>query len=96
MRFMVKAINLGLGAISLTKEKAESFIDEMVEKGEINKEEANQTLEDVMKKGEEYRGEMRNMIHEEINNWKDRFGVVSRSDYEKLEQRIKELESKLP
>ncbi len=94
MRFMVKAINLGLGAVSLTKEKAEKFIDEMVEKGEINKEEAKQTLDDVMKKGEEHREEVRKMIREEIENWKARFPVVSRADYEKLEQRIVELESK--
>ena len=96
MRFMVKAINLGLGAISLTKEKAEKFIDEMVEKGEISKEDAKQTLEDVMKKGEEHKEEVRNLVREEIDSWKSKFGVVSRADYEKLEQRIKDLESKLP
>jgi polyhydroxyalkanoate synthesis regulator phasin len=92
---MVKAINLGLGAISLTKEKAENFIDEMVERGEISKEDARQTLEDVMKMGEEHREEVRSMIREEIESWKTKFGVVSRADYEKLEQRIAELESKL-
>jgi polyhydroxyalkanoate synthesis regulator phasin len=89
-------INLGLGAISLTKERAELFIDEMVERGEISKEDAKQTLEDVMKKGQEQREEVRNMIREEIDGWKDKFGVVTRAELDKMAERIKELESKLP
>ena len=96
MSIIGKAINLGLGAISLTKEKAEYFIDEMVERGEISKEDAKQTLDDVMKKGEEHRNEIRNMIREEIDSWKSKFGVVTRAELDKLTERIKELESKLP
>ena len=37
MSIFHKFINLGLGAICLTKEKADYFIDEMVERGEINR-----------------------------------------------------------
>ena len=91
-----KMFNLGLGAISLTKERAEFFIDEMVERGEISKEDAKQTVDDIMKKGQEQRDEVRNMIREEIDSWKSRFGVVTRAELDKLTERIKELESKLP
>jgi polyhydroxyalkanoate synthesis regulator phasin len=96
MNYFDKAINLWLGAISLTKEKAEIFIDEMVERGEINKEDAKQTLDEVMQKGEEFKEDYRNMIREEIDTWRSKFGVVSRADYDKLAERIKELEAKLP
>jgi polyhydroxyalkanoate synthesis regulator phasin len=96
MRFMSKMINLGLGAISLTKERAEHYIDEMVEKGEMSREDAKQTLEDVMKKGEEQRDEVRKLVQEEIDNWKSKFGVVTKAELDKLAERIKDLESKLP
>jgi len=96
MSFMVKAINLGLGAISLTKERAEYFIDELVERGEISKEDAKQTMEDIMKRGEEHKEEVRSMIRQEIDDWKSKFGVVTKADLDKLEERIRELESKLP
>ncbi|MCX5781017.1 MAG: hypothetical protein NTV45_09400 [Firmicutes bacterium] len=96
MSYLDKVINLGLGAISLTKEKAEAFIDELVERGEISKEDAKQTLDDVMKKGEEHKEEFRTMIREEIDSWRSKFGVVSKAEYDKLAERIKELESKLP
>jgi len=96
MSLFDKMVNLGLGAISLTKERAEFFIDEMVERGEISKEDAKQTVDDIMKKGQEQRDEVRNMIREEIDSWKSRFGVVTRAELDKLTERIKELESKLP
>jgi len=96
MSFMVKAINLGLGAISLTKEKAEKFIDEMVERGEISKEDAKQTLEDVMKRGAEHKEEVRNLIREEIDSCKTKLGGVTRTELDNLVARIKDLESKLP
>lgn len=95
MNYFDRALNLWLGAISLTKEKTEAFIDELVERGEMSKEEAKQTLDDVMQKGEEFKEEYRSMIREEIDSWRGKFGVVSKADYDKLADRIKELEAKL-
>jgi len=96
MSIFHKFINLGLGAICLTKEKAEYFIDEMVERGEINREDAKQTLDDIIKKGEEQKQEVRSLIQEEIDNWRSKVGVVSKAEYDKLLERVQELESKLP
>lgn len=95
MSYFDKAMNLWLGAISLTKEKTEAFIDELVERGEISKEEAKQTMEEVMQKGEEFKTEYRNMVREEIDEWRAKFGVISKSEYDKLAERVKELEAKL-
>ena len=95
MSYFDKAMNLWLGAISLTKEKTEAFIDELVERGEMSKEEAKQTMEEVMQKGEEFKTEYRNMVREEIDEWRSKFGVISKSEYDKLAERVKELEAKL-
>ncbi|MEQ8235392.1 MAG: hypothetical protein ABRQ23_01295 [Syntrophomonadaceae bacterium] len=95
MSYFDKAMNLWLGAISLTKEKTEAFIDELVERGEISKEEAKQTMEEVMQKGEEFKTEYRNMVREEIDEWRAKFGVISKAEYDKLAERVKELEAKL-
>jgi len=95
MSYFDKAMNLWLGAISMTKEKTEAFIDELVERGEISKEEAKQTMDEVMQKGEEFKTEYRNMVREEIDEWRSKFGVISKSEYDKLAERVKELEAKL-
>ena len=96
MSIIDRAINIGLGAIFLTKEKAELFYDELVERGEMNREEAKQAMDDMMQKGEEQREEIRRMVKEEIDSWKNKLGFVTKADLDKLSDRIKELESKLP
>lgn len=91
---MKKVIYFGLGAISLTREKAEKMIQEMVEKGEMSKDEAKKFVDDSIKRGEEERQELRNIIKEELNDLKDLF-AGSQSELENLKSKIKDLEGKL-
>lgn len=95
MNMFDKFLNLGIGTFSLTKEKAEKLIDEMVERGEINREEAKKTVEDIIKKGEEQKDQFRSMIREEMDKWRSDHAVSSKAKIEDLEARIKDLEEKL-
>ncbi|MDD3269419.1 MAG: hypothetical protein PHX14_08865 [Syntrophomonadaceae bacterium] len=95
MNMMRKMMYFGLGAMSLTREKAEKVFSEMAEKGDISSEEAKQFVDEAIKKGEEERIEMRKVISEEIDEVKKNFSLVTRSEFEALEQRIKDLEQKL-
>lgn len=95
MSLIKKAFYLGLGALSITKEKAERLIDELEEKGEMSKEEGKEFLEEVIKKGEEQKNEIHAMISESIAEFKNDFGAVSRAEFKALEERIKRIEEKL-
>ncbi len=95
MNFFERFINLGLGSFSMTKEKIESMIDEMVEKGELNREEAKKTVDDIIKKGEEQRDQFRSMVREEMDKWRPDMSSTAKTQIENLEARIKELEDKL-
>ncbi|MEN6349261.1 MAG: hypothetical protein ABFD08_07695 [Syntrophomonas sp.] len=94
MSMIRKAMYFGLGAMSLTRERAEKVFSELAEKGEITSEEAKQFVDDAIKKGEEHKTEMRNMMREEFDEWRKTFSMVTRSEFEALEQRIKDLEQK--
>ncbi len=91
---MRKAIYFGLGAISLSREKAEKMFHEMVEKGEMSKDEARNFVDDAIKRGEEERQELRNVIREELNDLKDLF-AGSQSEIEELKKKIDDLEGRL-
>lgn len=95
MSIFKEAFYLGLGAMSLTRERAEKFYDEMIAKGETSREEAKQFIEDAIKKGEEERKELRNMVRDEINEMRSDFTFVKKSDFDALEARIRDLEEKL-
>lgn len=95
MDLFERFINLGIGAFSITKEKAEKIIDEMVERGEINRDEAKKTVDDIIKKGEEQRDQFRNMIREEMDKFKTDHVSAHKSKIADLEARVKDLEEKL-
>ncbi|HHW61596.1 MAG TPA: hypothetical protein GX404_06795 [Syntrophomonadaceae bacterium] len=95
MHMLDKMITMGFGAMALTRERAEKLMDEMVERGEISKEEAKKSMDDLLQKGEEQKSEIRSMIREEMDKWRNEFGVVNKTELESLEARIKDLESKI-
>ena len=92
---MKKAFYLGLGVMSMTREKAERFYNEMIEKGHMSGEEAREFVDEAIKKGVEERKEMSKFIREEMDEFKKDWSMVSRAEFEALEARIKELEQKL-
>lgn len=94
MNIFDRMINLGLGTFSMTKERIEKTIDEMVERGEMNREEAKRTMEDLIQRGEEQRDQLRVMVREEVDKWSPDYSAT-KTQLENLEARIKELEEKL-
>jgi len=89
-----KAMYLGLGIFSVTREKAEKMMNELVEKGEMSRDEAKQTIDDLLARGEEERKSLRNMIKEEIEDWHKEFPLVTRSEFESLKAKLEELQQK--
>jgi len=88
-----KALYLGLGALSFTKDKAEKFMNEMVEKGEMSAEEGNKFVDDLIKRGEEARQEVKDFIQQEVKCKHQE--MVTREEYDALQQRLKDLEDRL-
>lgn len=96
MRDLVRrAMYFGLGAISMTKEKAEQLVDELVKKGEINQGEAKEFVDNLVERGKREQEELRAMIRQEINNIKEEMPFVSRRQFEELEKRVAQLEREL-
>ncbi|MEQ8176111.1 MAG: hypothetical protein ABRQ26_13710 [Syntrophomonadaceae bacterium] len=92
---MKKMVYFGLGALTLTREKAEKVFSEMVEKGEMNRDEAKQWVEDVIKRGEEEKTEFRTTIRKELEQIRSDFPLVTKADLENIEARLAAIESKL-
>ena len=91
-----KALYFGLGIISVTREKADKLVEEMVERGELTREEAKKTVEDLVNKGEEEKTNVRNMIRDEVEALKSKWSMVNRTEFEELKSRVEALEQRLP
>ncbi|MDD3852292.1 MAG: polyhydroxyalkanoate synthesis regulator [Syntrophomonadaceae bacterium] len=94
MSMIKKALYLGLGIFSVTREKAEKLVNELVEKGEMSGDEAKQIIDDLLTRGEEEKQALRKMVKEEIEDWRKDFSLVTRSEFESLKARIEEMQQK--
>lgn len=92
---MKKALYFGLGALFMTRDKAEQMVNEMVEKGEINRDEAKKFIDEAIKRGEEEKTELRDMIQKEVQELKQTFAHPRQSEIEELKARIQALEEQL-
>ena len=90
-----RGILLGLGAISLTQEKAKAFVDELVQRGEVTKDEGGKLVNEMLDKAKEQEKTITEKINVEIRKVIDSLGVASKEDVAKLERRIEELSKKI-
>lgn len=96
--FINKMINLGFGAVLLTKENIEEVIDEMVKKGEIKKDEAKVRANELFKKVLSSKQEIESKIEKIVENALHKLDIPTRKELQdmqkKLEEIIKRMESR--
>ncbi len=80
MSLLGKSFDFGLGLLTLSREKVEAFVDEMVNRGEIEKKEAHQVANDLIKKGEEERDEIRRWIQDEVSKALDNLAITRKEE----------------
>jgi poly(hydroxyalkanoate) granule-associated protein len=90
-----RGILLGLGAISLTHEKAKAFVDELVKRGEVTKDQGGELVQEILDRAKEQEKTITEKINTEIKKAIDSLGVASKKDISRLEKRIEELSKKI-
>lgn len=86
---------LGLGAASLTKEKLESVVNELVKKGELSREEARELVDEAQDKAREEKATLKERFSETYQDALGSMGVASTATVEDLERRITVLEARV-
>ena len=82
-----KGLLLGLGVLTLTRDKVVQFVDELVKEGEVRPEEAPGIVDRLVARGEEERDELHKLVRQEV----DRLTPVSRQDVEDLDRKVEAL-----
>jgi len=90
-KWIEKSLLLGLGVLTLTRDRVVRFVDKLVEEGEVRPEEAPGVIDRLVARGEEEREELRKLVRQEL----DRVTPVSRQDIEELNRRIDELAARV-
>ncbi len=90
-----KTLYLGVGALTVTKEKIEEVVDELIKKGEANQSERAKLVNEFMQKAREQEKEITAKIKSLVQTtWQEK-GFPTRKEIDELKQRIEELEKQL-
>ena len=84
----------GLGAVSMTREKAEKIFDEYVERGKADKSSKSGFVKEMMDNAEENRKRLENMISEQVKKTVENLNLATKDDISRIEGKIDQLNNK--
>lgn len=87
-----KMILFGAGLASMTREKLEKFIDEMVKKGEISEKEGRELVDELIARSRKAREDFEAKVSQTVARTLEKLNIPQRSEIDRLWARIEELE----
>lgn len=85
----------GIGLLSLTREKSQEFVNELVKKGEVRRDESKDLVERLVKRGEDEREAMRRLVRDEVATVMNELDLVTKKDIQNLANKINALSKEL-
>ncbi|MBN2030856.1 phasin family protein [bacterium] len=83
-----KSLYIGLGILTITKEKAEQVINELVDKGKIKREESSKAIKDLIAKAEEEKKILSHKIETGIENALTKLNIATKKDLETINKKL--------
>lgn len=90
-----KAVLTSLGVMSLTQKKAEELLTDLKEKYKVGEDEGKAFLDKLQTMARDTKERVAEMADQEVKMAIERFGLVPREEYERLEKRVEALEKRL-
>ncbi|MGA2108370.1 MAG: hypothetical protein ABSH25_12100 [Syntrophorhabdales bacterium] len=95
MDIIRKTMLLGLGLISLTKEKAEGMVDELVKRGEVASQDRFKAVDSLLKEAEKQEEEFTRKMAGTVHKVMTDLGLPTRKDLDEVLRTLKSIEQKL-
>ncbi len=92
LEFIKKSIYIGAGLASLTAEKIEEAVAEIVKKGELSEKQGKELLQELLDRSAKTRREISEKIERMIQETMQKFNLPTRKEMDELKARIDQLE----
>ena len=90
-----RSVELGLGALFLTKEAAQKAVDEFVHRGEVSKEEGKKLVERMIERGKEHKERIENLVKENVDRALEKADLARGTELREARARLAELQQRL-
>ncbi len=84
-----------VGLAYMTKEKVEELAHELIEKGKMSEKEGKEFIDDLVNRSKEAKDKVEVQIDHRVKDTLKKMNLVTKAEYDDLEKRMKDLESKL-
>lgn len=81
----------GLGAMSMTKERAEKIFDEYVARGKAAKDQKQGFVNDIMEHAQKTKDDLEKVIAEQVKKAVTSFSVATKEDIKRVEAKLDQL-----
>lgn len=88
---MKKFLFAGLGVTSLTRDKIEEIVDELVKRGKVSAEEKEKIIDELIKVAEKKRADVKELIRGEVKKILKSLDIPTRSDFEEIKKEIEKI-----
>lgn len=86
-----KSVAAGAGIIAFTADKAQEFVNEMVERGEMTREQGMSVTKEIVERGEATREKISEMIKTEVRRVIDEAHIANKDDLKRIEDKVDRL-----
>ena len=93
--FFRKATLAGLGALTLTEERARKLISELVEQGRMSREEGENLVKEMLSKADTSRSEWEARVRDMVQDVFRKMDLVPRKDIALVEEQLRILERRV-
>ncbi|MDY0018774.1 MAG: hypothetical protein RBT47_02105 [Anaerolineae bacterium] len=90
-----RSILMGIGLFSITREKAQVYVEELVKQGGAARDEVKELTEKLVKRGEEERKALRTLIREEMDTALKEMHLSTTEDIKNLQAQIEALKAEV-
>jgi polyhydroxyalkanoate synthesis regulator phasin len=93
MDVLKKAVELGLGALIITRENVEKVTNDLVKKGKLKRHEGNTLIQEMIKKGKVQEKKIETDVAKIVSKTLTQLNLASKADVRRLESEIKKLKA---
>ena len=90
-----KTILTGLGLVSLSKEKAEKLVKDLIKEGEVSEGEGSEFVKELLEKAENNKKTIEKQVEKTVHGALKKLNIPSRKDIVGLNNKIEKLDKKL-
>lgn len=92
LEILRKGYLIGIGLASLTREKIEEVVDELVKRGEVAEKDRPRVIEDLVNRMRDEQKRLSNSVKDTVQRVVGEMGLPTRQQFDELLQRLEKLE----